>query len=104
MTFSQMADNRRGGKRFAIRCPITLEVRRRGRPRLLRKGVLLDIGDGGASVSLEEPVSVGTRVLLTVHLASEEQKIAAVMRFEATVVRNGQQQLLNPTAVQFRNR
>src|SRR5205814_1324724 len=95
--------NRRAAKRFDIRCPITLEMRLPGRPRLQQKGILLDIGEGGASVSLEKPVPVGTRVVLTLHLACEERKIAATMRFEATVLRSGEA-LLNHTAIRFRNR
>jgi hypothetical protein len=88
----------RGDKRFEISCPITLEIRRRARPPLSQQGSLLDITQQSANVQLQEPVAVGTRVVLKVHLMNGQE--TATLRFEA-IVGSAQQESPFRTTVYF---
>jgi len=78
--------DRRDSERFHIECSATVSVLGKGQKRELEPERLEDIGLGGARFSLGEPLEVGTRLRLHLHLPSPRGGVTT-LRFEGVVAR-----------------
>ncbi len=76
----------REAKRFEIRCPVTVEVSNGPNHKVKVKGVLYNIGVGGARLALEQPVPPGTKITLFAHFRAPKKEVTTIC-FEGTVQR-----------------
>lgn len=70
--------------RYRIDCPVSVLTPGRGKKRTIARGWLYDIGEGGARIHLDEPLSPHSRVTLDVHLPNPDSKITTI-RFKSVV-------------------
>jgi hypothetical protein len=82
----KMTHSIRKEKRFEIRCPVTVRLLNGPNHDTEVKGVLYDIGVGGASLEMEQPVARGTKITLLVHFRAPGEQVTTV-RFEGVVER-----------------
>jgi len=81
-----MAHSIRKGRRFEIRCPVTVRLSNGANHETVVQGVLRDISVGGAKLELEQPILRGTKIVLFVHFRGPDKQVTTV-RFEGIVER-----------------
>ncbi len=72
-------------RRFHIECPVTVAIQARGKSSE-SQGTLQEIWVGGARFYLDQPLAVGTRLILYVHFPDPTKSVTTV-RFEGIVMR-----------------
>jgi c-di-GMP-binding flagellar brake protein YcgR len=73
-------------RRFEIRCPVTVHLSNGPDHQTEMRGVLYDIGVGGARIALDQPLVPGTRLVLLVHFQTPDKQVTTI-RFEGIVQR-----------------
>ena len=86
MNNKKMAHSIRKERRFEIRCPVTVRLSNGPNHETEVQGVLYDIGVGGATLELEQPIVRGTKIILFVHFRAPDEQVTTV-RFEGIVER-----------------
>jgi hypothetical protein len=74
-------------KRYALNCPVIVEILSKGRGGQPERGELLDIGRGGARLTLPRLLALGTRVSLDVNFPNPPEGMTTV-RFKGIVTRS----------------
>lgn len=76
--------------KYKIDCPVSVLTPGRGKKRMIARGWLHEIGESGARILLNEPLSLNARVTLDVHMRNLDSKITTI-RFKSvvTTVSNG---------------
>ena len=71
---------------YKIDCPVSVLTPGRGKKRTIARGWLYEIGESGARIFLNEPLSLNSRITLDVHLSNPDSMITTV-RFKSIVTR-----------------
>lgn len=93
----RMAEERRARERFRIECPVSIVSSDFETDMSDTKGKLVDIGSNGARFLTQEPLEVGSHVVMELDLPSPRRGFNRI-RFEGTVMRS---QLRHEVAVVF---
>jgi len=72
--------------KYKIDCPVSVLTPGRRKKRTIARGWLYEIGESGARILLDRPLSLNSRVTLDVHLSNPDSKITTV-RFKSVVTR-----------------